>query len=76
MSTYKVIAVPTTPLSAMENELNAQAGDGFEFVAHFFGSDGTHHVAGGVQPEIVEETVNGVKVKRVINKVVMIFRHV
>lgn len=80
MATYRVLPVPTTPLSAMEEAINAQAAEGYEYVDNLFGADGTHHVAGGIRP--VETLVPHVgkdgkteMVKTVTNTVVMIFRH-
>lgn len=75
MATYRVVAVPTTPLQAMEDEINAQAAAGYEYVDNFMGADASHHVVGGIQPIEVEEIINGVKMKRVVNRVPMLFRH-
>jgi hypothetical protein len=74
MATYRVVAVPTTPLADMEAAINAQAADGYDYVDNFMGADASHHVVGGLQPQEVEEIVNGVRMKRVINRVAMLFR--
>jgi hypothetical protein len=80
-STYRVLEVPTTPLSAMESVINVQAADGYEYMDHFFGSDGSHHVAGGTGPTTTTATVvdpkSGTPIRATIttNRVVMIFRH-
>lgn len=81
MATYRVLAVPTTPLSEMERVLNEQGAADYDLVTHFFGSDGTHHVAGGVGPDVEIKTVTdprtGLAVRAAVstNKIVMIFRH-
>ena len=80
--TYKVVAIPTTPLQAMEDAINAMASGGYTLVTHFFGSDGTHHIPGGVGPTTVRNSVvvNPATGQPTIaqvttNQIVMIFSH-
>lgn len=77
---FKVVALPTTPLSALEAELNTLGAAGWSVVATFFGSDGSHHVPGGVRPTTSTTTVvhNGASVlaTQVVNQIVFILTQI
>lgn len=76
---YQVIAVPMTPLSAMEAVINSMAVQGYYLVHHFFGADGLSHVPGGVGPtkttSVVVNPATGQPciVQITTNQIVMVF---